>query len=171
MKKILLMALFAIASISAFSQNPVTVCISDNTGSPTNVRNAPNGKIVYQIPQDLSCTVDIISVKNGWWKITPEVDTWGDDETTILLKGSSTGYWLHKSMLGFAISGDSEGCLRVAPSNSAKAVKVLRSDYADLVLEPLMIKGSWIKVVTKDKKYTGWMPIDRICYNPLTTCP
>jgi hypothetical protein len=59
----------------------------------------------------------------------------------------------------------------VAPSNSAKAVKVLRNDYADLVLEPLMIKGSWIKVVTKDKKYTGWMPIDRICYNPLTTCP
>jgi hypothetical protein len=110
-------------------------------------------------------------VKNGWWKITPELDTWGDDETTIPLKGSSTGYWLHKSMLGFGISGDPEGCLRVAPSNSAKAVKVLRSDYADLVLEPLMIKGSWIKVVTKDKKYTGWMPIDRICYNPLTTCP
>ena len=28
-----------------------------------------------------------------------------------------------------------------------------------------------IQVETTDKRYTGWMPIDRICSNPLTTCP
>ena len=171
MKKILIMTLFAVVSLAAYSQNSVTVCVADPSDSPTNIRNAPNGKVVYQMTDSEFCTVDIVSVKNGWWKITPEVEMWGDDEKTIPLKGSTTGYWIHKSVLGFGIAGDPEGCLRTAPSKGAKAVKIALSDYAELYLEPLLIKGSWIKVMSKNKKYTGWMPIDRICFNPLTTCP
>ena len=153
MKKILIMTLFAVVSLAAYSQNSVTVCVVDRSGSPTNIRNAPNGKVVYQMTDSEFCTVDIVSVKNGWWKITPEVEMWGDDEKTIPLKGSTTGYWIH------------------TPSKGAKAVKIALSDYAELYFEPLLIKGSWIKVMSKNKKYTGWMPIDRICSNPLTTCP
>lgn len=171
MKKILLMTLLTIASLTAYSQKSVTVCVADYSGSPTNIRNAPNGKVVYQLTDSNLCTVDIISVNNGWWKITPEVEMWGDDEKTIPLKGSTTGYWIHKSVLGFSITGDQKGCLRTAPSKGAKAVNIAQGDFGELYLEPLMIKGSWIKVISKNKKYTGWMPIDRICSNPLTTCP
>ena len=69
MKKILIMTLFAVVSLAAYSQNSVTVCVADPSGSPTNIRNAPNGKVVYQMTDSEFCTVDIVSVKNGWWKI------------------------------------------------------------------------------------------------------
>lgn len=171
MKKLLFLTLLMVTSMAVNAQNIVTVCVADESGTPTNIRNAPNGKVVYQLDESLSCTVDIMSVKNGWWKITPEVETWGDDEKTIPLKGSTTGYWIHHSVLGLGIAGDPVGCLRTAPSKGAKALKIAQSDLAELYFEPVLIKGSWLKVISKNKKYTGWMPIDRICSNPLTTCP
>lgn len=171
MKKLLFLTLLMVTSMAVNAQNIVTVCVVDPTSTSTNIRNAPNGKVVAQLANSELCTVDLISVKNGWWRISPEVEVWGDDEKTIPLTGSTSGYWIHKSMLGFNIAGDPEGCLRAAPSKGAQAVRIAQSDYAALYLEPLVIEGSWIKVISKDKKYTGWMPIDRICANPLTTCP
>ena len=171
MKKLLLLTLLMVTSMAVNAQNPVTVRVSDDSGTPTNIRNAPKGKVVYRLNDSWSCTVDIISVRNGWWKITPEVEVWGDDEKTIPLKGSTTGYWIHQSVLGLGIAGDPEGCLRTTPTKGARAVKIAHSDLSELYFEPLLIKGSWIKVISKNKKYTGWIPIDRICSNPLTTCP
>lgn len=169
MKKILIMTLFAVVSLAAYSQNSVTVCVVDRSDSPTNIRNAPNGKVVYQMTDSEFCTVDIVSVKNGWWKITPEVEMWGDDEKIIPLKGSTTGYWIHKSVLGFGIAGDQTTALRTAPSNKAKLVKI-RPD-GELGFTPLAVKGQWVKCISYDGKYTGWIHADRICSNPLTTCP
>ena len=37
MKKILIMTLFAVVSLAAYSQNSVTVCVADPSGSPTNI--------------------------------------------------------------------------------------------------------------------------------------
>ena len=34
-----------------------------------------------------------------------------------------------------------------------------------------LASGKWVKVVTDDGRYTGWMLLDRICSNSLTTCP
>ena len=94
---------------------------------------------------------------------------YGDDEKEIVLKGSKTGYWIHNSLLSFTIAGDPKGCLRVKPSKEAKAVRT--ADGADLTLRPISLQGEWVKVVTTDGKYSGWIHRDKICSNPLTTCP
>ena len=172
MKKILMMTLFAIAAMAAYSQEYVTVIVADASGTPTNIRNAPNGKVVCQLDPDGSYTVDLISVKNGWWKIAPQVEEWGDDEKTIPLKGSTTGYWIHSSVLDFGISGEQDNAVHVAPSEKSKLVK-LSGDIFEMTFVPVAKKGQWLKFTAKSGKntITGWIHNDRICSNPLTTCP
>ncbi len=172
MKKILMMTLFAIAALAAYSQEYVTVIVADASGTPTNIRNAPNGKVVCQLDPLGSYTVDLISVKNGWWRISPEVEEWGDDEKTIPLKGSKTGYWIHQSVLDFGIAGDQDDAVHVAPSEKSKLVKLPCSQF-DMTITPVEKKGSWLKFTAKNGKntITGWIHNDRICSNPLTTCP
>lgn len=171
MKKILMIAFMAVVSLAAYSQSYITAWVADQSNTPTNIRNAPNGKVVYKLDGEEAFTVDLLSVSNGWWKIRPEVQIWGDNDGILTLTGSKTGYWIHKSVLAFGLSGDPKGCLRVAPSKTAKAVRVAQDDLNRLEFEPLMIKGEWVKVIDKDKKYSGWIPKDRICYNPISTCP
>ena len=78
---------------------------------------------------------------------------------------------MHYSVLQFNIAGDPENVLRETPSPKGKPLKIDISYLMETGLRPLEIKGEWIKVVTTDNRYTAWMPIDRICDNPLTTCP
>lgn len=170
MRKIFLYLLAAMllpAYVNA--QNFVEAYIIDNDGAVTNIRNAPKGKIVSKLSTDDDLVVTLLEAKGEWWKIDNEVEKYGDDAKTITLKGSKTGYWIHRSLLGFTINGDPVGVIKVNPSTKAKSVKI--SNYPELMLTPIAIKGKWVKVVSTDKKYTGWMPIDRICSNPLTTCP
>lgn len=171
MKKILMMTLFAIAALAAYSQEYVTVVVSDATGTPTNIRNAPNGKVVCRLDPQEAYTVDLISVKNGWWRIAPEVEQWGDEEKTIPLKGSTTGYWIHNSVLTFGIAGDPVDAVHVAPSEKAKVVVI--DNIYDMSLRPVAKNGQWLKFTAKSGKnsFTGWVHSSRICFNPLTTCP
>ena len=172
MRKILLTTLLMVISMTLYAQTDVGAYICDKSGTPTNVRNAPNGKVVYQLPDvDGGYVVSLIEVKNNWWKIEPVVWVYGDDEEDIELKGSNTGYWLHYSVLQFNIAGDPTDVLRATPSPKGKPLKLGATYLLEVGLRPLEIRGEWIKVITSDKRYTGWMPIDRICDNPLTTCP
>ena len=173
MKKFFLTILIMVIALSVHAQKSVGAYICDNSGSPTNVRNAPNGKVVKKLPDiDGGYVVSLLEVKNKWWKIDPVIDIYGDSEDeSVQLKGSKTGYWMHYSVLGFGIAGDHENVLRETPSPNGKPLKVEPSYLFEVVLHPLEIRGEWIKVITSDKLHTGWMPIDRICYNPLTTCP
>lgn len=160
-------------TLSVFAQTRAGAYICDNSGTPTNVRNAPNGKIVQKLSDiDGGYVVTLLQVKNNWWKVDPVVDIYGDGEDEyVKLKGSKTGYWLHYSVLQFNIAGDHENVLRQTPSPKGKPLKIDISYLMQVGLHPLEIQGEWIKVVTTDKRYTGWMPIDKICDNPLTTCP
>ena len=170
MKRIMLFLIAAFVMTAAVSaQNMLDAYIIDSDGPVTNIRNAPNGKVVSTLPTDESYVVTLLQVKGEWWKIDKTVSREGDDAKEITLKGSKTGYWIHRSLLSFTINGDPEGVIKVKPSSKAKAVKI--SNYADLSLMPVDVKGKWVKVMSADRKYTGWMPIDRICSNPLTTCP
>ena len=90
-----------------------------------------------------------------------------DDEKEIELTGSKTGYWIHRSLLWFGIAGDRDGALHVAPSAKSKTVKVTGEGY----FHPVAIRGNWVKVISVDGKCSGWLHCDRICDNPLTTCP
>ena len=174
MKKILLATLMMVMTLSAFAQTQASAYIADDSGSPTNVRNAPNGTVVQTLPAiDGGYVVTLLESKNNWWRIDPQVDIYGSEEEgdCTLLKGSKTGYWVHYSVLAFGIAGEHENVIREKPSPKAKPLKVETSYLFEVGLRPLEIKEEWIKVVTTDKQYTGWMPISNICDNPLTTCP
>ena len=169
MRKLIVTTLLLIAALAAFGQDEVYAYIIDASNTPTNVRNAPNGKVVERLSQDESYVVTLREVKNKWWRVDSEVLVEGDDAREIYLKGSKTGYWLHYSVLEFSVAGDPTDCLRTSPSHKAKAVKM--SPSTELSFHPLAINGQWVKVVTSDGRSTGWMHRDKICSNPLTTCP
>lgn len=173
MKKTLLTTVMMVIALTLYAQTSVCAYILDASGTPTNVRNAPNGKVVQTLSDvDGGYVVTLLEVKNNWWKIDPVVDIYGDgDDETVQLKGSKTGYWVHYSVLGFGINGDPENVLRDTPSSKGKPLKLEPGYLFEVSLRPLEIRGKWIKVITTDKRHTAWMPIDRICDNPLTTCP
>ena len=173
MKKIYFAALITVISLSVNAQTVANAYIFDNSGTPTNIRHAPNGKVVQKLPDiDGGYVVSLLEVRNNWWKIDPIIEIYGDEEdANVQLKGSTTGYWVHYSVLGFGIAGDHENVLRATPSPKGKLIKIAPSYLIETTLRPIEIRGEWIKVITSDKRYTGWMPINKICYNPLTTCP
>ena len=170
MKKIFLTTLITVLAMSAYAQTSAFAYILDKSGTPTNVRNAPSGKVVQKLPDvDGGYVVKLLEVKNNWWRIDPVIEIYGDEDRELKLQGSKTGYWLHNSVLQFNIAGEHENVLRATPSSKGKPLKI----GVTYLMEtgPLQIRGKWIKVETTDKRYTGWMPIDKICSNPLTTCP
>ena len=172
MKKIFLTTVIMVIALAVNAQTMAGAYIFDNSGTPTNVRNAPNGKVVQKLPDvDGGYVVELLEVKNNWWRIDPVIEIYGDEDRELELQGSKTGYWMHYSVLQFNIAGDPENVLRETPSPKGKPLKIDISYLMETGLRPLEIKGEWIKVVTTDNRYTAWMPIDRICDNPLTTCP
>lgn len=173
MKKLFLIAMAMVFATTTYAQTEADAYIFDQSGTPTNVRNSPNGKVVQTLPEiDGGYVVSLLEARNKWWKIDPVVFICGDsDDEQVKLKGSKTGYWVHYSVLGFGITGDPKNVLRETPSSKGKPLNLNISYLLDVGLRPLEIKGKWIKVITTDGRHTGWMPIDRICSNPLTTCP
>ena len=172
MKKILLLLAAALLLPEvAIAQNAVPAYIVDSKGPVTNIRTAPraNAKVAMTLPTDKgSYEVLLCKVKNGWWKIEESIYE-AEENQEIKLHGSKTGYWIHSSIVAFGVAGEQENFLRTKPSNKAKRVKV--SHTGSILLHPLAVSGKWVKVVTDDGRYTGWMLIDRICSNSLTTCP
>ena len=166
-KHILLLFAAVLLPLAINAQGFINAYIIDNDGPVTNIRNAPRGKVVTTLPTDQALVVTLLSPKGEWWKIDNVVEQYGDEEKEIGLKGSKTGYWIHRSLLQFTIAGDPDGALRAAPSAKARAIKCSGVDG----FHPIAVKGNWVKVVSTDGKYTGWIHCDRICSNPLTTCP
>ena len=166
-KYILLLFAAVLLPLALNAQGFVNAYIIDNDGPVTNIRNAPKGKVVATLPTSEAFVVTLLSVKGEWWKIDDVVEQYGDDEKEIFLKGSKTGYWIHRSLLQFTIAGEPEGALHAAPSANAKAVKI----SSEASFHPIAVKGNWVKVVSTDGKCTGWIHCDKICSNPLTTCP
>ena len=94
MKKIFLTTLMMVTALFVYAQTSAGAYICDNSGTPTNVRNAPNGKVVKKLPDiDGGYVVSLLEVKNKWWKVDPIIDIYGDEEDeNVQLKGSTTGY-------------------------------------------------------------------------------
>ena len=166
-KHILILLTAVLLPLAINAQGVFMAYIVDNDGPVTNIRNAPRGKVVATLPTDKALAVTLLSAKGEWWKIDDVVDQYGDDEMEFVLRDSKTGYWIHRSLLQFSIAGDPKGALRATPSAKGKAVKITGEPY----FHPVAIKGKWLKAVSTDGKCTGWIHRDRICSNPLTTCP
>ncbi len=166
MKKYLFTISLLLLTIAASAQG-LCVYILDYDGDFTNVRNAPKGKIVFKLPARDGVMIDVDKVVNGWWHICSEYAGSGDEN--YKLTGSTTGYWIHSSVVatGTRNYGGQKLTLRKEPSDKSA---VIYSFTDERNLRVLDIMGDWVKVRTLDGKYTGWIDSEWLCGNSLTNC-
>ena len=168
-KKFFLAVMLATLTAMVNAQS-VSVYITDNSGTSTNVRNAPKGKVVAKLNANNGIMFEVESPQNGWWKISGGVYTDPEkDMDEFRLKGSTTGYWVHYSVIGFSTSNYGGQTLHLRQSPSAKARSVF-SFKTETQLHPLEVRNGWVKVVTDDGKHTGWIEDQWICGNSVTNC-
>lgn len=161
------MALFAILCHA----QSLGVFIFDEDGPYTNVRNSPNGKVVDRIPVDGSAMLGVESPKNGWWRIVDDCyEAIGENDfEEFKLKGSTTGYWIHYSVIGVGTRnyGGQHLKLYSQPNTSSRVVYTIKEETT---VHPVEIKGDWVKVKTADGKGFGWIEAEWLCGNSVTNC-
>ncbi len=172
LKRTLLSAMTVALSVVAQAQ--VDVYIYDNDGPFTNVRNSPgNGKVVAKIPVDASAMFTVTTPTNGWWRI--EDDSYerlfeDSDWKEVKLTGSTTGYWVHNSVIAVETRnyGNQKLPLLKEPKKNSKVNCTLTGEQ---LVRPIDVRGDWVKVKTLDGKCSGWVDGVWLCGNPVTTCP
>ena len=170
MKRIItLIVLIASITLTASAQT-LDVYISDNSGQYTNIRNAPKGQVVckLKLPDANGIMFSVAKQVNGWWLISGD-GYWNPETDTGKFTGSTTGYWIHNSVITVDTRNYSgqKLSLRSKPSARATVVYTFKDERA---LIPLDLKGNWVKVKTTDGKHTGWIEIEWLCGNSVTNC-
>lgn len=153
-----------------FEKNGNTIIdfiVSDKT--PTNVRTAPNGQVIGTIPVEGSYTVTIDRIENGWCRIANGMAYENEGDKTLSFKSSTTGHWVHSSVLIARGNGDGSFNLYSEPNENSK---VAYKGTDEEVFHPIEIRGFWIKVyvMKNGKRQEGWIKSNEICSNPLTNC-
>ena len=168
MKKtfVMLVALLMSMSATVFAQS-IGVFTWDASGPYTNIRNAPNGKVVDRIPTKEAAMILVEKPTKGWWKIIGNDYYTGDVQG--ILKGSYTGYWIHYSVLAMGTRNYGHEKLSIRKSPDAKAAAIYKFTE-EILLRPIEIKGDWVKVKSLDGKHTGWIEMEWLCGNSLTNC-
>lgn len=167
--------LFSILTMTLFVMlchaQSLEVFIFDKDGPFSNVRNSPNGKVVDRIPVDACAMLGVEKPKNGWWRIAGDCyDAIGkEDFEEFQLKGSTTGYWIHYSVIGVGTRnyGGQHLYLRSEPKDNAPVVYTIKEETT---VRPVDIKGEWVKVKTTDGKGFGWILSEWLCGNSVTNC-
>lgn len=179
MKKTLTTLLAAFCALGAMAQednitNKCVVSIYDFDGDFTNIRSAAGGAVVDKLPTGTEyrfCLVDGKNDVNGYLQIPDgKVYKYSDYEIDNPvsfyqknLKGSSTGYWVHNSVL--RIQSSKEGVVLYKEPSTSSMVNYEVS-YS-IKLRPLRQKGDFVYVKTVDGKYEGWAQKSKVCYNTL----
>lgn len=163
MKKTLFLFLSLLLQSAAWADN-LGLYLVDS--SDTNVRNAPGGKVVCKLPLlEEGYILYVDRIEKGWCRIADDEVLPTLDDKVVKLEGSSTGYWIHNSLLFAKGMGDGGVTLYAEKSQRSKVV-LKTTDWTEFT--PLEISGKWVKV--RVGKKSGWMPIDEVCNNPLTNC-
>ena len=143
----------------------------DDHDSITNIRNAPGGRVVITVTNNVAHEVMLKNPTNGWWEVVEIFNAENEEDTTEYLTGSDTGrYWIHSSVVGFDTRNydpSDKLPLRAKPSSKARVAHSIRGTHH---VSPLDVRGDWVKIKTEDG-HVGWVQMVWICWNPLTTCP
>ena len=134
----------------------------------TNIRNAPKGAVIYQITEPGSYMLFVFNPDNGWWQVYNSVLYEIDQADPIPLPAES---WIHSSVLGVSLrnyDGKPEP-LYASPDESSQVVGRINEQEALVRPVDLAAGGTWVKV--RYGNLTGWISSDRLCDNPVTTCP
>jgi hypothetical protein len=168
MKNVLFFALLFATALAAGAQDVFTAFLWDNDET-TNIRNSPRGEVVMSLSADEPYAFDLMTPRNGWWRIESFYNVGNYDEDTSL-EGSSTGeYWIHYSVVAVSSRnyGGEDIYLRDAPNEDANIVAVFNEE---VIFRPLDVAGEWVKVKLDNTEIVGWIEDEWLCDNPLTNC-
>ncbi len=161
-------ALCCAAGVALAQEAALRVYVSDPTGTATNVRAAPSGAVLgtLDVKGDYSATLH--GCEKGWCRISDI--TAAADGAAPHLKYNAGGQWLHTSVLAFSTRnyGGQKLVLRAKPGENAAPVFSFTDER---VLRPLDVRGHWVQAETLDKKHRGWLDVEWVCGNPVSTCP
>ena len=136
-----------------------------------NVRATPGGTIVFKLDHnEPGYTVDLYEVWNGWFRISPQIET--VDQGPIVLKSKQA--WIHGSQLGADTRnyGGEKLTFRTHPDANSPIAFTIEEEIGVSYVD--MVKG-WIKVKytpkNSRKSLIGWIETEWLCPNPVTTCP
>lgn len=170
MKRLLLLLALVSMAVGMNAQS-LSVYVNDNSGSDTNIRNAPKGRVVQRIPKVAIAMLLVETPKNGWWRICDDAYFYVTDrhEGHSKLTGSRTGYWIHSSVLavGTRNYGGQTLYLYQQPNESSKKVYTIREE---IELRPIEVRGDWVKCTTLWGNNVGWIQAEWLCGNALTNC-
>jgi len=147
----------------------VEAYISDSSKLPTNVRATPSGDIITKLAHGEDYMLKIVDKKGRWFK----VEYINTPEASIALPNNEG--WIHGSVIGFETRnyGGEKIDIRSHPKRGVihsfsdlKQVKLV--DYMDY---EEIIYFAKIEYFDHGEKLIGWVDIDNLCGNPLTTCP
>lgn len=161
MKNILLY-ICLLCSVLSYAQDcqiqPFDVALADASRSDTNVRDQPNGSIILKLSALDEFVLHVIDYKDDWLKINKVSSVYNGYEISQLegwIHQSTVGFWTRKKidLLTTPVNGDSVGVIEV--ENGPVKIK----DICD----------SWIKI--EFNGLIGWVELEWLCGNPVTTCP
>ena len=169
-KRLTLVFVVMFSALCVSAQKSLEVYINDTTGTPTNIRSAPNGKIVGSLADTCIYMLDVKNPQNGWWAIDDN-SVFGicSTDTTFDFSSKCKTAWIHYSVLGFSTRnyGGQRYVLYSQPSEKSAENFAFTEEMG---LRPLDFKKGWVYVETYDKKHRGWIQLENICANPLTNC-
>lgn len=142
--------------------------VDDPDTEPTNLREEPNGEVIYRLPQDYGYEVTLLGVSDGWFLVDgiwcPENEGYSKEDV---------GAFIHGSVLavGTRNYGDEEIYLYTKPDETSKTVATIRTQV-QLTLKTTNSDGSWVRVRwTNDGSTTvGWIQRKWICGSLETNC-
>lgn len=147
----------------------VNVFLNDPDQSGTNIRNAPNGKVIYKLvrtEENFEYFITCTESKEGWFKIQPEITSL---ESPVII--DSEECWIHGSVLGAGTRNYGNQVIEVySDADKSKVVNKIKQEVA---LSFLDLCKNMVKVKWKDgngKMQEGWIDVEWVCGNPLTTC-
>ena len=167
MKKLFLIFSLAILSMASAKAQSLVVFINDSDGPYSNVRNAPNGKIVDRIPTDQNAMLDVYAPVNGWWEIADGSYFVPDGGMPHLTPASH--HYIHSSCIAVSTRNYGGQRLSLRKTPSAKGAVVF-SFSQETLLRPIDITNGWVKVKTLDGRHTGWIQDEWLCGNSVTNC-
>ena len=69
-------------SLTMSSQTTLIAFVADSDGPVTNIRSAPNGKIVAKLPTSKVYRMWVKNARNGWWQVSTVEE--GENARTVV---------------------------------------------------------------------------------------
>lgn len=141
--------------------------IYDTTGTPTNIRLAPKGKISQYTLEPAKMNLVVGEQKDGYYRIIDNEIEYpeSDCDNKLFMDERAGGYWVHRSCLAVKSRHNNGKPLDLLKDwDDCDEQPVVYSIKTPTLLRPIEFaeREGWVKVQTLDGKHTGWVTKDRL---------